>query len=152
MLGYISLLPLYYHPPGQVVDELAILGELALSPACNIIKLPNVSASIPQLVEAIAELQGKGYDLPEFVQVPTTDEEKSNHERYSRVLAETAAAERTAAEHHGELEAAASRHSRSPDRLVGDRLAERPASVAIPTTASASAIPARRVGQRRMTR
>ena len=70
----------------QVADELAALGTLAQDPACNIIKLPNVSASIPQLVECIAELQGKGYDLPEFVQVPTTDEEKTNHERYSRVL------------------------------------------------------------------
>ena len=57
-------------------DELAELGELAKTPAANIIKLPNVSASIPQLTEAIAELQSKGYNIPNFNANPQTAEEK----------------------------------------------------------------------------
>ena len=53
-----------------------ILGELAKTPNANIIKLPNISASIPQLKEAIAELQRKGYNIPDFNPNPITDEEK----------------------------------------------------------------------------
>ena len=56
-------------PEQRVEDELSALGEMCLKPECNIIKLPNVSASIPQLTECIAELQGKGYNIPDFVQV-----------------------------------------------------------------------------------
>merc|ERR1719361_2920711 len=50
----------------RISDELAALGELAKTPEGNIIKLPNISASIPQLLEAVAELQGKGYNIPNF--------------------------------------------------------------------------------------
>ena len=57
-------------------DELAELGELAKTPDANIIKLPNVSASIPQLTAAIAELQSQGYKIPNFNADPKTDEEK----------------------------------------------------------------------------
>jgi isocitrate dehydrogenase len=57
-------------------DELAELGELAKSPDANIVKLPNVSASIPQLSAAIAELQSQGYNIPNFNPAPQTDEEK----------------------------------------------------------------------------
>jgi isocitrate dehydrogenase len=70
----------------RVPDTLAELGVLATTPACNIIKLPNVSASIPQLNEAIAELQAKGYPVPNYTQVPTTAEEKEVTARYAKVL------------------------------------------------------------------
>ncbi len=67
-------------------DALAELGELAKLPETNIIKLPNISASIPQLTAAIAELQAKGYALPEFPADPKTDEEKTIRTNYAKVL------------------------------------------------------------------
>jgi len=70
----------------RVNDNLAELGALTLLPEANIIKLPNVSASIPQLKAAIAELQAKGYALPDFPEVPSTDAEKDARARYSKVL------------------------------------------------------------------
>ncbi|MBL1068808.1 NADP-dependent isocitrate dehydrogenase [Streptomyces sp. 7-21] len=69
----------------RVDDALAELGELAKTPGANIIKLPNISASIPQLKAAIAELREKGYDLPEYPDEPSTDEEREIRERYDRV-------------------------------------------------------------------
>ena len=66
-------------------DALAELGELAKTPEANIIKLPNISASIPQLKAAIKELQEQGYDLPDYPSDPQTDEEKDARERYDRV-------------------------------------------------------------------
>ena len=66
-------------------DALAELGELAKTPEANIIKLPNISASMPQLREAIAELQAKGYALPEYPDDPTTDDEHDVRARYDRV-------------------------------------------------------------------
>ncbi len=63
----------------------AELGELAKQPEANIIKLPNISASIPQLKEAIAELRSKGYDVPEYPDEPTTDDEKQIKARYDRI-------------------------------------------------------------------
>jgi isocitrate dehydrogenase len=66
-------------------DALAELGELAKRPEANIIKLPNVSASTPQLKAAIKELQEEGYDLPDFPDDPKTDEEKDARARYDRV-------------------------------------------------------------------
>merc|ERR1719293_456605 len=59
----------------KTADALAELGELAKTPAANIIKLPNISASIPQLKECIAELQGQGYKVPNYPEEATTDEE-----------------------------------------------------------------------------
>jgi isocitrate dehydrogenase len=59
----------------RLPDALAELGDLALRPEANIIKLPNVSASIPQLKAAIAELQALGYDLPDYPDEPTTPDE-----------------------------------------------------------------------------
>jgi isocitrate dehydrogenase len=74
-------------PPAQrVPDSLAELGALTLTPEANIIKLPNVSASVPQLKAAIAELQAKGYALPDFPEVATTDAEKDAKVRYSKVM------------------------------------------------------------------
>src|SRR6476659_7909436 len=70
----------------RVPDNLAELGELTQLPDTNIIKLPNISASVPQLLAAIKELQAKGYDLPEFPGHPETDEEKEIRTRYGKCL------------------------------------------------------------------
>ncbi|MCC9644563.1 NADP-dependent isocitrate dehydrogenase [Rhodopirellula sp. JC740] len=70
----------------QVPDALAELGELVTQPNANVIKLPNISASIPQLVEAITELQAQGYEIPDFPHEPKTDEEKSVRAVYAKVL------------------------------------------------------------------
>lgn len=70
----------------KVPDNLAELGQLTQDPDTNIIKLPNISASVPQLVAAIKELKGKGYDLPDYPQDPKTDEEKKIRDRYANVL------------------------------------------------------------------
>lgn len=71
---------------GQRIDDaLAELGELAKTPGANIIKLPNISASIPQLKAAIAELQGQGYALPDYPDDPKTDEERDIRARYDKV-------------------------------------------------------------------
>ncbi len=69
----------------QGLDALAELGELAKRPEANIIKLPNISASIPQLKAAIAELQKQGFALPDYPDAPATDEEKSIRARYDKV-------------------------------------------------------------------
>ena len=66
-------------------DALAELGALAKTPEANIIKLPNISASVPQLKAAVAELQGKGYDLPDYPDNPTSDEEREVRARYDKV-------------------------------------------------------------------
>ena len=66
-------------------DALAELGELAKTPEANIIKLPNISASIPQMTACIKELQAQGYKLPDFPFDPQTDEEKDIRARYDRV-------------------------------------------------------------------
>ena len=68
----------------RVPDTLAALGKLTLRPEANIIKLPNISASIAQLKAAIKELQGKGYAIPDYPENPTTDEEKALKTRYSK--------------------------------------------------------------------
>jgi isocitrate dehydrogenase len=73
-------------PEQQQVDALAELGALAKTPAANIIKLPNISASVPQLKTAIAELQSHGYAIPDFPEEPETDVEKETRARYARVL------------------------------------------------------------------
>lgn len=68
------------------VDALGSLGSLAKAPEANIIKLPNISASIPQLIEAIKELQAHGFDIPDFPEEPETEEEKALRKRFSKVL------------------------------------------------------------------
>jgi isocitrate dehydrogenase len=73
-------------PEQRVPDNLGLLGELCAKPEANIIKLPNVSASIPQLEAAIKELQSQGYDVPNFPQEPKTDAEREIYARYSKVL------------------------------------------------------------------
>src|SRR5712672_797692 len=75
-------------PPAQrTSDELAELGALAMRPEANIMKLPNISASIPQLKAAIKELQGKGYAVPDYPDNPTTDAEKQIRSPYATVFA-----------------------------------------------------------------
>ncbi|WP_100657070.1 NADP-dependent isocitrate dehydrogenase [Alteromonas flava] len=78
--------PEYLEESQRITDALAELGELTQHPDTNIIKLPNISASIPQLRAAIKELQGKGYAVPNFPEDPKTDEEKKIKERYGKVL------------------------------------------------------------------
>jgi isocitrate dehydrogenase len=72
-------------PEQRIGDALAELGELATTPEANIIKLPNISASVPQLKAAIAELRGKGYDLPPYPDEPKTDEERDARARYDSI-------------------------------------------------------------------
>ena len=70
----------------KIPDELSALGEISLTPGANIVKLPNISASIPQVVAAIKELQEQGYDIPDFPEEPKDDSERKIKERYARVL------------------------------------------------------------------
>src|SRR6478735_8181656 len=70
----------------RVPDNLARLGELTQHPDTNIIKLPNISASVPQLLAAIKELKAKGYDLPDNPGHPKNDEEKEIKDRYAKIL------------------------------------------------------------------
>ena len=66
-------------------DDLAALGELVKTPDANVIKLPNISASVPQLVAAVSELQAKGYALPDYPEDPQTDDEKVARARYDAI-------------------------------------------------------------------
>ncbi|PID81710.1 isocitrate dehydrogenase (NADP(+)) [bacterium DOLJORAL78_65_58] len=70
----------------KIDDELARLGALAKTPEANIVKLPNISASIPQLQAALKELQDHGYDVPDFPEEPKTDQEKALRARFAKVL------------------------------------------------------------------
>ncbi|MEG1628972.1 NADP-dependent isocitrate dehydrogenase, partial [Pseudomonas sp.] len=69
----------------QVADHLAELGQLATTPEANIIKLPNISASVPQLKAAIKELQAKGFNVPDYPEAVTSDAEKEAKARYDRI-------------------------------------------------------------------
>src|SRR5579883_361808 len=80
----IAVFPDYLKPEQRIGDALAELGALTLRPEANIIKLPNISASIPQLKEAIAELQAQGYALPDYPDAPKTDAEREIRARYDR--------------------------------------------------------------------
>ena len=81
----ISAFPEYLTDAQRIPDHLAALGELTQRRDANIIKLPNISASNPQMQAAIAELRAKGYGLPDYVEEPKTDEERENKLRYDRV-------------------------------------------------------------------
>ena len=78
--------PEYLTPEQRVPDNLAELGRKTLEPDANIIKLPNISASMPQLLAAIRELQDKGYRIPDYPAAPKTDEEKSIRARYGKCI------------------------------------------------------------------
>ncbi|WP_457680677.1 NADP-dependent isocitrate dehydrogenase [Thermovibrio sp.] len=71
---------------GYQPDDLAYLGELVWKPEANIVKLPNISASVPQLIEAIKELQSQGYDLPDYPENPQTEEEKEVKAKYDKCV------------------------------------------------------------------
>ncbi|MFD5475124.1 NADP-dependent isocitrate dehydrogenase [Streptomyces sp. NPDC127105] len=81
----IAVFPEYLAEDQRIPDALTELGELAKTPEANIIKLPNISASIPQLKAAVAELQGQGYALPDYPDDPKTDEEREIRARYDKV-------------------------------------------------------------------
>ena len=82
----LSAFPDFLNEDQKTADALAELGELAKTREANIIKLPNISASIPQAKAAIAELQSKGFKVPDFPDDPETDEDKKIRQRYSKVL------------------------------------------------------------------
>jgi len=81
----LAVFPEYLKDDQRIADALAELGDLAKTPEANIIKLPNVSASIPQLKAAVAELQSQGYALPEYPDEPKTDEERDIRARYDKI-------------------------------------------------------------------
>ena len=81
----LSQFPDVLKPEQKVADDLAELGQLATTPDANIIKLPNISASVPQLKGAIKELQQQGYALPDYPDEPKNDQEKDAKARYDRV-------------------------------------------------------------------
>ena len=78
--------PDYLTEEQRVQDNLALLGKLTGEPDANIIKLPNISASIPQLHTAIKELQARGFAIPDYPEEPVSDEQRVIRERYSKVL------------------------------------------------------------------
>jgi len=81
----LAVFPEYLTPQQKQADALSELGELAKRPEANIIKLPNISASLPQLNAAVKELQSQGYKLPEYPEYPKDDKEKDIKARYDRV-------------------------------------------------------------------
>jgi isocitrate dehydrogenase len=82
----LATFPEYLNDDQKVEDALAELGQLATTPEANIIKLPNISASIPQLADAIAELQSQGFAIPNYPDNAQTDEEKAIKAKYAKVL------------------------------------------------------------------
>ena len=81
----ISQFPERLKPEQQQPDDLALLGEMVMQPEANIIKLPNISASNPQIQAAVAELQSQGYNLPDYPEDPKTDEEKEIKTKFDKV-------------------------------------------------------------------
>src|SRR4030095_8742348 len=82
----IAAFPDYLKPEQRQADDLAELGELAKTPDANIIKLPNISASVPQLSAAIKEIQSQGYAVPNYPDEPKNEADKEIRARYSKVL------------------------------------------------------------------
>ncbi|WP_213949239.1 NADP-dependent isocitrate dehydrogenase [Luteibacter sp. dw_328] len=82
----LSQFPDYLTDTQKIGDHLAELGALATTPDANIIKLPNISASVPQMKAAIRELQSQGYKLPDYVDAPATDEQKDTNARYGKAM------------------------------------------------------------------
>ncbi|MER5170297.1 NADP-dependent isocitrate dehydrogenase [Thioclava kandeliae] len=81
----LATFPDYLTDDQKITDDLAELGELVKTPEANVIKLPNISASVPQLTAAIKELQAQGYKLPDYPYEPSTDEEKDVRARYDTI-------------------------------------------------------------------
>ena len=81
----LAIFPDFINEDQRVTDDLAILGELAKKPEANIVKLPNISASVPQLKDAIKELQAKGFNIPDYPDEAATDPEKEIKSRYDKI-------------------------------------------------------------------
>jgi isocitrate dehydrogenase len=81
----IAAFPEHLTEAQRIPDDLAILGELVKTPEANVIKLPNISASVPQLVAAVKELQGQGYAIPDYPENPQTDAEKEARARFDAI-------------------------------------------------------------------
>ena len=81
----IAQFPERLKPEQQQPDDLAFLGEMVMQPDANIIKLPNISASNPQIQAAVKELQSQGYNLPDYPEDPKTDEEKEIKAKFDKV-------------------------------------------------------------------
>ncbi|MDV7141669.1 NADP-dependent isocitrate dehydrogenase [Tropicimonas sp. TH_r6] len=81
----LSTFPEYLSEDQRISDDLAELGGLVKTPEANVIKLPNISASVPQLTAAIAELQGQGFAVPDYPEEPSTDEEKAVRAKYDAI-------------------------------------------------------------------
>ncbi|WP_224814958.1 NADP-dependent isocitrate dehydrogenase [Hasllibacter sp. MH4015] len=81
----LATFPEHLNEDQRIPDDLAALGELVKTPDANVIKLPNISASVPQLVAAVEELQAKGYALPDYPENPQTDEEKAIRAKYDGI-------------------------------------------------------------------
>ena len=81
----ISRFPEFLKPEQRITDALSALGGVVKTPEANVIKLPNISASMPQLVAAITELQGQGYALPTYPEEPKTEEDKNIKARYDTI-------------------------------------------------------------------
>ncbi len=81
----LSAFPEYLAEDQRISDDLAELGELVKTPGANVIKLPNISASVPQLTAAIAELQGQGFPVPDYPEEPKTDAEKDARAKYDAI-------------------------------------------------------------------
>ncbi len=80
-----AVFPEFLNDDQQIPDDLSKLGDLVKNPEANIIKLPNISASVPQLKEAIEELQEKGYDVPDYPDEPNTENERTVKARYNKI-------------------------------------------------------------------
>jgi len=81
----IAAFPEKLTPAQRQTDDLAVLGELVKTPTANVVKLPNISASVPQLVGALKELQAQGYDIPDYPEDPKTPEEKAIRARFDAI-------------------------------------------------------------------
>jgi isocitrate dehydrogenase len=81
----IATFPEFLSEEQRIPDDLAILGDLVKTPEANVIKLPNISASVPQLVAAVKELQSQGYALPDYPETPSTDEEKAIRAKFDTI-------------------------------------------------------------------
>ena len=81
----ISQFPEWLKPEQKQPDDLALLGEIVMTPESNVIKLPNISASIPQIKGCVAELQSQGYNIPDYPEEPKNDEEKDIRARFDKV-------------------------------------------------------------------
>ncbi|MDM4018060.1 NADP-dependent isocitrate dehydrogenase [Roseiconus lacunae] len=113
-----------------IEDALAQLGDMAKTPGANIIKLPNISASIPQLTAAIKELQDAGYSVPDFPSDPKSDEEKSIRDRYAKVLGSAVNPVLREGNSDRRVAAAVKNYAKANPHSMGDWASDSPSHVA----------------------